>query len=418
MVLDESPASPTDFTSDYPTSDSDPYASSSETPQLSIDLDQLPSAAPIIGPLFGYTTQNLVASIHLRVQQASRLLQRPVTQDELTALSYWTARTTAIASWGPPLGVAAGCWRAYQIRDTFKFPFVKPDPAKFNPEAIKLFGVELARGMRARMIWHGLRGGAYGVFGSLVGGMVVGSYAMTVTAVGEQQDPRLREVIAKLRVKAREAVAEMQRERQGQVVGQKGDPTGQGQTSASELWKNHRRGIRGDDASPTAGNTEGVDYAADADDARLARSEGGVLSDQQMHGQEMRQQASPRQSPTENRTSTFQVEKVERQPRTFDDDYDDASPTAGSGSTDAGGSVWEQIRKEASSTRSNGGRRRRATERVTVQREPQDAPTTGDSFAYSSSEAEKHLAKEEAQRVFDEQVERERRGGDFGGKRW
>ena len=334
----------------------------------------------------------------------------------------------ATASWGRPLGLAAGASRAYQTRHTFRFPFVKPNAEKFNPESVKIGGAELMRGARARMVWHGLRGGAYGVFGSWVGGVVVSTYAAMAVAVGEQQDPRLREVVARLRAKAKEVAVGVQEGRQKRGVGQKGDPTGQGETSASELWRDHRRAIGGgDEASPTAGGgaEEGFEYGMEGVEGRLARSDAGVLTDRQMRGQEVRQQASPRQSPTENRASTFQIGKVERQPRSFDDDddYDDASPTAaGSASTNtgsAGGSVWERIRKEAGSAPSNAGRRRRA-ERGTVPQEQQEGSTTttGDSFGFSNSEEERQSAKAEAQRLFDEQVERERRGDDFGGKRW
>lgn len=425
MVLEDSTASPTDFTSDYssPTSDSDPYASSPDKVQIAIDVSQLPSSVPIFGPLFGWTTQNLINGIDGHVQRTSALLKRPVTADEATAIAYWTARSYAIASWGDPLGLAVGGWRAYQTRSTFRFPLVAPNAATFNPERVSIFGAELVRGVWARTIWHGLRGGAYGIFGSWVGGLLVTSYALTTRAAGEQTDPRLREVQAKLMEVTREVVAAAargERKREGRAVGQRGDPTGQGQRSAGELWGNHRRGIGGDDASPTAGNAEGFDYGADSDDGRLARSDGGVLSDQQMRGQEVRQQPSPSQSPTENRASTFKMEKTERQPRSFDDDYDDASSAAGTGSTNAGsggGSVWEKIRKEAGSTPSNAGRRRRA-ERATAQQEQQEGSTTEDSFGFSTSEEERQLAKAEAQRAFDEQVERERRGGDFGGRRW
>ncbi|MCJ1298651.1 hypothetical protein MMC08_001441 [Hypocenomyce scalaris] len=419
MVLEDSTAFPPASTSDYssPTSDADPYASSSDQPHISLNLEQLPSAAPIFGPLLGYTNQYLANSINYRIQHTSGILQRPTTEDEAVALAYWTAKMLAIASWGRPLGLAAGGWRAYQTRGTFRFPFVKPDPEKFNPEVVKIGGYELMRGGQARIWWHVLRGTAYGLFGSWVGGLMVSTYAATAVAVGEQQDPRLKEVIAKLRMKAKEIAAGIPQGQKGQTVGRKGDPTGQGRVSASDLWKNHRKSVSVDDASPGA---EGFDYGAEESDGRLAKSDGGVLSDQQMRGQEQRQQASPGQSPMENRASTFQLEKVERQPRNFDDDYEDASPSSGSEPMDAsseGGSVWERIRKQAGSAPPNAGRGRRAG-RGPVQQERQEGSTTGDSFAFSNSEEDRQLAKTEAQRQFDEQVERERRGGDFGGKRW
>ena len=52
----------------------------------------------------------------------------------------------------------------------------------------------------------------------------------------------------------------------------------------------------------------------------------------------------------------------------------------------------------------------------------EEQPAGADSFSFSSSDQDGSLAKEEAQRVFDERLEKERRGGDFGsggsGTRW
>lgn len=432
MVLEETLPPPTDFPSDSsPTSSPDPYASpsssSSETPQLSIDLAQLPSAAPLFGPLFGYTTQYLAQSINYRIQHTTALMSRPVSPTEASALAYWTAKMLAIASWGRPLGLLAGGARAYQTRQTFRFPFVAPDPAKFQPELVKIAGVELLRGAPARAVWHGLRGGAYGVFGSWVGGALLSTYAAAAAAVGEQQDPRLREVVARLRAKAKEMARGVPRggQRRTRTVGQEADPMGRGEREASELWKEQPRAVIGDDddddASPTAGDAEGFDYESDTqiqpDDARrLAQTDGADLADAPVPAQ---QHLPPRTRPRHPFPSPSQSPDFDTSTTTTNDDATTSPPATTSSSsssssttTTASSSVWDRIRQEANSgAPSTRGRRppppRRAVEKA-VPAEEEDG-----GFGIGGEEER----RAEAQRVFDEEVERERRGGGFGGGR-
>ena len=64
---------------------------------------------------------------------------------------------------------------------------------------------------------------------------------------------------------------------------------------------------------------------------------------------------------------------------------------------------------------------KRRARKADSQREQQEGSTLGDSFAFSRTEEERSYAKDEAQKQFDERVERERRGEDFGAKgsrRW
>ena len=176
-----------------------------------------------------------------------------------------------------------------------------------------------------------------------------------------------------------------------------------------------------------------MDYSSvDEEQGRLsgAGDMGGVMSDSQMRTQEVRAQPEKAKSPADNRPSTFQTEKASRQPKNFDDDYDDASPTGGRGAMDdgdaggsgeGGGSVWERIRRQQASGGSSPPAQSRGRRMDGVGQEQQEGSTTGDSFSFSRSEEERNYAKDEAQREFDERVERERRGRDFSsgsGKRW
>ncbi|MCJ1484359.1 hypothetical protein MMC06_004528 [Schaereria dolodes] len=417
MVLDEvsTPSSSSkDFSSSYdtPNSDADHYAaSSSSVSGDSAILRNLPKPIPILGSLLGYTPSVVQGTIQRSLTHGTEILQRPLTADETTALAYWTAKGLAISSWGNPLGWAGGAYAAYLSRATFRFPFYTPSKEKFKPESMKLGPLEILKGHRARLAWHSLRLAAYGLPGGWIGKILVTTYGATVATVGKHRDSRLEELIDLVIKKTRVARGDMSSTR----VGSRANPIRRGEESTSELWKNNRDSTSGDtanDTSPIVGR--GFQYEDTGNEGSLLRDSEGLMNDKQRKVQEIKQQASPRRSPIESRASAFELEKVERQPRNFDGDYDDPSPTASSGSTDPGStgdSVWERIRKEAGSAPSTN--RSKWKGKSTMHQEQREGSTTGDSFAFSSSEEDRQLAKDEAQKKFDARVEAERMGGDF-----
>ena len=382
-----------------PVSSPDPY--SPDTPPYHVDISRLPR------PFLGYRKKRTAQFISERISSTSAILHRPLTPEEIDALSFYTAKGISIASYGRPIGISAGLWQAYNTRATFRFPFLTPksvtaEDGWFDPTKFKLFGIKQLPEQQARYAWHFLRGNAYAFVGMLLGMGMVGSYAATVAAVGELRDPRLKEVAMAIGAGDKEKFAkrlEKARER-----AEKRDPTGQGQTSASDLWKGHRRRIGGsevesdaDDASPTVG---GMDWGAETQGT-------GIMSDAAMI-------ATERQQSDERKPNTFSMEKASRQPKTFDDDYD-AIPASPSPSTPSPTSSWERIRQQTGSPTSTMGQRRRPGRR-------EDDAAKEDSFSFDSKEEEEQLAKNTGQREFDERVDRERRGGDFGagrpGGRW
>ncbi|MCJ1457888.1 hypothetical protein MMC28_008257 [Mycoblastus sanguinarius] len=424
-----------------PTSDRDPYASSSSTTYASstasptlpshIDLAALPHGLAVLGPLTGYTPTALARILASRYASLSETLSRPLTAKEQTALAQHTARGVAIASYGPTIGISAAAYRTYVTREEFRWPFYgklmseEAGTGFWDGEKMRLGGKEIlagvSRDMKVRLL-HSLRGMAYMSIGMFAVPAVVSAYASTVSAVGEIRDERLRGVTRELRAAT--------------VANSKGrNETEQGTKNMGQIWRQRtekmergrgrgrRREEEEDEASPTSGGM--MDYGG-ADEERGPLSGigdmGGMLSDGEMRTQEVRQQPEAGRHSPENRAGTFQMEKVGRQPRGFGDDYDDASPTGGSGATssgDGGGSsVWERIRQDAASGSSGGtpsSSMGRGARRGGVQQEQQEGSTTGDSFSFSSSEEERSYAKEEAQREFDESVEKERRGGNFSG---
>lgn len=446
---------PVDTSSSYssPISDADPYAtpnSSSSSPSSPsyytsftnannlpplpshIDPSTLPSVLPILGPLTGYTTRTITSLIRHRLADVSSTINRPLTQPEEAAIAFHTAKNASIVSYGPTLGVAAGLWRTYSTRAEYRWPFygkiisTGEDASQgfWDGERMRIRGTEILKGVDANVkaaALHTVRGTAYSILGWVAVGSFVAAYGATVAAVGELRDQRLRAVTEAMRAK----VAKERREKTVDGAGarqQRGVPSG-GFEGRGEGMGTARARTDDDDASPTGGM---MDLDVDAEQGRLngARDMGGILSDGQMRTAEKK--ARPSQSPAGNRAATFQMDTVERQPKNFGEDYDDASPTGGSGATAGGadgGSVWERIRQQSSSeptanpSPSSGSSRKQRWRGV--QREQQEASPTGEElFAFSGSEEERNDAKDEAQREFDEGIEQERRGGDFGGGGW
>ncbi|MCJ1375635.1 hypothetical protein MMC20_006872 [Loxospora ochrophaea] len=411
MVLEQASATSNDDTSPYdvPASDQDLYDQSNGrlSQSMTIELSKLPRANPIIHAIGGFRNERITQIISLELQQNMNLVRRPLSQQEIDATAYWRAKELAVISWGLPIVLTATLTRAYQTRESYKFPLIKPRP-DFDPNVLKAGSYELLKGPPAKYFWHGLRGVSYFIAMAFLIQPFVQSYGMTTMTVGQIADPRLKEINRR-----KQEVAN------GRLNQERGEQPRTSTTSGYPQGANRRAtGQQGDDMSPTGGSGLFSDYTQ-GDNGQPASNDTGLLSDNQMQQKEARQQANPQSSPTPDRATTFQVDKVERQPDSFDSTFDDASPTAGNGADGGGGSAWDRIRREAASNPSPRPRGMRR-ERGPVQQEQQAGSTTGDSFSFSKSDEERSLAKEEAQKAFDERVERERRGGDFNeqGRRW
>jgi hypothetical protein len=396
-----------------PTSDRDPYSSSetsSGQPQ-----GGLPAPMPIIGPLLGFKQSVLSKLTHHRFIASQNLLGRSLTTDEQQAMTYWAAKEFSIQSYGAAAGVGAGLWRTYKTVDTFQFPFYKPNLEKFPTDAFPSRQRPLLTDMKARFIWHAIRASAYTLNGWFVATVIAGSYATTVGIMGQLQDPRMKEIMSQMREKA-------QREK-----GRLPQPQGDAQTGNPPVWKGRPKAV--DDASSTGGAFEET----------LSLGSDRMLTDEDMKAQEMRRvqatrQPSPQESTYEPRTPTYQsTPRVDRIPQQSEPSnegtfFDDASPTGGRGlqydtQTPAAptGSAWDRIRQQAGS-RSNtqsAGQSAWAKTRSVVSSDQPSSPS--DSFAFSKTEEERQLAKDEAQKDFDARIEQERRGGDFSSsnqRRW
>ncbi|KAL8935445.1 MAG: hypothetical protein Q9211_004699 [Gyalolechia sp. 1 TL-2023] len=386
----------------------DPYGNDpqSSTTYTTVDRTQLPKPFPIFGRLFGFTEATMSALTARRLQSQSSLLGRSLTLQESQAITYHSYRNMAIQSYGLPMAFGFGVYRAYKTRENYRFPFYGPLKTAngwWDGERIRIMGTDVLQGPIARRLLHIGRGSTYIIFALLIGGGLVTSYSTTVTLVGEMRDPRLKDIQQTRMDRGKRLMKEAAAEQQPK------DPMGQGNTNAGDLWKQHRGhiGAQDDDASPSAG----LGYYGGHGETD-GGTDIGLLSDTQIRTQESRQQASSRETRTENRASTFQIGKVERQPVVFGDGFDDASPTARSGTEDSqSGSAWDRIRRNAQKQGPGAEDGSRGWD--SIRKEQQVGSTTGDSFTFSSADQERQLAKDEAQKEFDARVERERQGGSF-----
>lgn len=289
----------------------------------------LPRPCPGMG-FFGYNQENLTKLVDVRLQQAAKIMGRAPSQEEASSLTYWTSKQISLISYGAPLGVGAGLYRAYTTREGFNFPFLKPNPEKFNPEVFITQKLNIFNGVRSRMAWHSLRSAAYGATGNFIGTMLFASYAMSVVAVGELSDKRLTEYVKSMKQAAEKAQGKL-RERAGAIPPQTQQAMGRPGIPPSRVEEV-------DDASPTSGTA-----FWEENDNNLAdkgwRSENDPNKDS----------AAARFDEVSTRKSREAARHAKKKQQQQADAFDDMSPTGGASITDeapADGSAWDRIRRQ------------------------------------------------------------------------
>ena len=424
--------------------------------QYRIRFDRMPLRGPVRSFAFGspvvakYTSQSLVDIM----TGMEALIKRPLTQTEAEAVAQRVSERYLYAVAGVYGGLLAGAFLTFQKRKTFKFPLRKPKPVeRYN--SFPFQRVPLLTGPYARAAWHVTRGLAYvGLSMTLV--VPFWDYAgRNMQAMNMMRDERTKLLSQEFSqsLQNRRRIQQMGRAVPANQVGSQSPPTTNGMTSESNGDGDYSDGSQGsymeDHGSPTP-----PQYPDSA-----TSSNTGVLSDAQMQSRNQSQRSSSSSFDPSNR-NTFDLEKVDRQPRSFDSEYrpsidsstsssqffDDTSPTTGNDPYDTGAapnsSAWSRIRQSANSTSSPssgpaqtsyppvdptnkrgivppGMRSQTSSARQLQQKSARDEyETSGDSFSFSKEGEQRQLAKEQAQKEFDRMVEAERRGeggGDIGG---
>ncbi|KAH9845386.1 hypothetical protein Tdes44962_MAKER06671 [Teratosphaeria destructans] len=430
MVLDNATTSESSFSEPQPSSDIDPYSTSSSTvadshypnrpgrsvqvsrtsyregrqvaEPIYINLNDLPR--PFAIRASRQQPKLLADAIGMQCQSAAAVLQRPMSQEEANALAFHLAKSLRIASYGPPIGFAVGVAMMWRTRKSMRFPFYAPftEGSRWSKDRLGPL-----RGRHARYMWHGMRLTGYCVVSMILSQIFFASYAFTTATAGRGLDPRLQELTRALQQRAKDGRSRERGEGIGKVGNQESGPKS-GETyemarqrvQAQNMMRRSRQGdLAGHDASPTGG--------AFSDEYMNQGEQPGFMSEQ-----EVRQQVDSGSTWSDEAWKSSQSDVAARRQA-----HDDASPQAPS--KPAGG-AWERLRSQAMSGRPDIPRRQSrglappdsAGDRwLGTDRE---AASGTDSFNFSSSKEERQSAKSEAQRDFDRRLEQERAGKVFG----
>lgn len=336
---------------------------------LGIRYDELASL-PFWSPLSGTTQDEFKVRIAAKVIGGSILARRELSQPERQAIAQHYAKLMATQHYTSPIALGASIVLFRHTYKSYGFPFWTPKVDKFNPNK---FG-PLPEGLPSQRAWHVLRGIAWYTCFKVAAFTFISSYAYSVYMARYSLDPQLKDFHDDVRatvLQRQPAVARLH--------GQSPPPPGV--------------------AGPSSPPSPWTDTEQATEDAKSSWPE----------------------------TQTPQPETS--QSSSFSDDshiFDDASPIAPSEQqrgtpqqSTQGGSAWDRIRGQA---RRGSGTQGQGQTGVWGQRR-QDELTSqgardGTSYNFSSADEEKAYAKEQAQKEFDEMLERERRGiGDGSSRR-
>jgi len=351
--------------------------------RLPIDWDSLPKPPAFIR-LFGsgMDEKSYRAKIAVTLMASARLINRPLTAPEVQSLSYHRAKAIVTVMYTSPLPWLAAFILTRRGRSAFRFPFYTPKPT-FNPNAFPSTKRAWFRDSRAQGAWHLLRFGCYFTLSQIFITTWASSYAGAVMVSRMRLDPAL----AGFNQEVMEHVKAARARREGMLPPQESQDRNLYSLSREEP-----------DEATSVGYEEGT----------------GPMSRQ-----------PPRQDAVSQAANLPPAEE-------FDDGFDDASPVAplhrptpqGSQAKQVpAGSAWDRIRQRTQSAARGTPQSQdpwaQARQNASSARTQSPAARPNDDYTYSKADEEKSLAKDQAQKEFDDMLERERHGGsdDVGGGR-
>lgn len=271
------------------------------------------------------------------------------------------------------------------------------------------------RGSSARVFVHLLRSVNYGLLGAGFASFFSTSYASSVAVIGELQDPRLKDVMTALKGN----IKRQQEERQRRGATKREEVAAEDdRDEASSLVNKGRAGYTNYDGTVVRDEVE-VARPDTIQTNRLTPNR-NTAAGQTKNFPESKNEFRPVERGHKKLTNTEEeFSFLESEPKYPTDNHGGIPPEKSGQPQESSGSAWERLRREAISGSDNSSRQTMEIGRIATQTQ-QTSPESD--FNLSSSELEQSYAKEEAQRNFDEMVEQERAGGDFGsdgaGRRW
>lgn len=373
-----------------------------------IPFDSMPVSGMTRGLCWGGPNTAKVSGILLidMVRACENITGRQIRQEEAEGIAFYTSRKMMTMYVGQVAALATGYIHAWRGRADMKFPFIKPKPIE-KYDVFPLQNLPLLRGNYARYMWHITRGNIYVGMWLFLLNPLFRSVADTRMTVGLYRDPRTHDLTES--VKGR--IDRLRSNRASEAAGglkNKGQPQPQQKTQAQDdnspqsFYDNQSYGSQND----YAGDSAFTDGTTDT----------GLLSDKNMQQRQVQQTSPNSWSNAQSRMSrSTPAQSQPEQSQQSDFFVDDASPTAGNDPNMAtpqtyerrtSGSAWDRLRGVSSQQTSSQPSNRSFGRSNTDQNSSYD--TKGDSFSFSKDDADRQLAKEQAQREFDAMLERER----------
>jgi hypothetical protein len=357
------------------------------------------------GPQRAYASGvQVINTIHFVESSAARF----VTRREAEGLAYLSSKRSLYGITGSLTGTIAGCIIAYRSRDKMKFPFRAAQPLERYNNFPNRY-LPLLQGSFAHYAWQITRAHVWAALGIICIRPLFSAMGNYTVINGLSQDERTQDLAKTIKARSLERMESMRQRRSHQPQpsevqhGQQGQTLDQNPDIAHEQisLQTWHRDFSSRDDSETHDSRETRDSRPAEPISPPARGHDNV-------------QSLPNRSTPPPNGDVF-----------FYDDDDDASPTAGNKPRpeSQAGSTWDRIRKGESSgplsqqaqkpgyppnsppsTSPRGWRRPGAQPQQDAQFE-----NSADSFSFSKTEADKQFAREQAQKEFDEMLDRERR---------
>lgn len=336
---------------------------------------------------------------------------RQINQQEAEGLAFYSSRRMMTLYTAQLSAFALGYGVAWRGRKEMKFPFMKPkDPARY--EAFPMRVLPLLSGQYARTMWHITRANVY-VLVCLFGiNPLARSMADTRMTVGIYQDPRTHDLATTLKDKF-----DRLRMNRAQDSADRSKP--------DATLPSQRNQIENDDNPQVYNSVQDhnsqANYASD-NTFTDSGTDTGLMDDGSTEQAIARQPSPNAWSKAQSRASRPSVQQPDKKSATQSNDFffDDASPTAGNDPdmsapqpyqrrpAQQSAGAWDRIRRSDPGQSVSGSQR--GSQPSGRNQAPEFEPR-GESFSFSKGEEEKRLAREQAQKDFDDLLDRERREG-------
>lgn len=310
-------------------------------------------------------TYRAVITRNLQSFQSQVLRNRPLTDQEIGALTDHWGASANVALTGKPAAMAVALFFAWRGRGRFRFPFWQPKWVNTAPDVFPNFSNPLLQGRRARFAWHTGRLAAYGLVCSYLVTPLFLSYAGVRATVSISSDPRLQEAIKESvkDIKAQKTINHMQK-RTGKVPTQFPPQERGGQPSQSAAGA--AGGGWGDDASPQSTSYQGNE--PQKWDSPREDSPGSYSQAPRTYGNPRPQQQAPPPPPASENPAWGGDDSIL-------EEIDEASPVAPAAQpretpkrpqkqsrrppppSEDGVSAWERVREQAQSEQNDDSKR-------------------------------------------------------------